>query len=242
MKKLTLSVMVLVIALAILAALAYGIVKIEKIDQKVDKVLEQQEFEPGRSTQDSTTVLNLIGTGTWYGNGIATSTDAAGTRVAPPTIFQFNSSTNDLWWNTTYTNYPHTYGPTPTAAFLINGAEAVTFDVWYQPTTTDSFVELRLFGSNDDGCNNASSTLNLSHWFSMPVVPTTSPAITLISIDPGAAASTTLAKIAPGALGVHTYSIALPEEWLNFNCLQLQAFNSSTTDVSLLWVEVSILR
>ena len=116
MKKLILP----ILSLVILSVLAYGLVMVDKVDQKVTEVddkldtLAQQEknfaqqeanFEAGQSTQDSTIVMDLIGTGNWLGNGIATSTTATGVRVVAPTVFQFASSTNQAYWNTPFTNY-----------------------------------------------------------------------------------------------------------------------------------------
>ncbi len=238
------------LVLAILVVGAVAIFKIDKVDKKLDTPADQEEQqeknnEYGESTQDSISVFDLIGTGTYLGNGIATSTTATGVRVPAPEVFQFASSSNDYststWWNTTKTNYPHTYGATPTAAFLIAGAESVTFGGVFTPKLAASTMDLYIYASNDDGCNNPSSTLNLSKWLPVPVTPTTTGGL-YQTIGLGPHSTTSVLHIATGVTTERPFSFALPKEYLNFNCLMVEAGNSSTTDASTLWLEVSIVR
>jgi len=221
-----------ILAIIVLVAVGYGILR---IDQKLDRALEekaeaeataleQQERnnEFGLQTRDAIVVLDLMGT----------------SATSP---FTFASSTETTYWNTDTSNYPHEYGATPTAAFLINGAEAVTFEGVFQPKIAASKMDLYIFGSNDTGCNNSSSTLNLSKWYPMPVVPTTT-AYVAGTMTLGAHATTSVLAIDASSTNEQPFSLALPKEYLNFNCLMVEAGNSSTTDASTLWLEVSIVR
>jgi len=214
------------LVIAVIGVIATAVILKEQKDvteeQKQAQIEQEKNDSYGDSMQDNIVVLDLIGT-------------------SATTPLTFPESTSETNWDTKLVNYPHHYGATPTAAFLINGAESVTLDVWYAPTNTDSLMYLTVLGSNDVGCNNPSSTLNQSNWFPMPIVPTTSPEY-LAPLVIAPFSTTSIAKFEPASTSIQKASLALPTEWLNFNCLQVQAYNSSTTDNSLVWLEVSILR
>ena len=202
----------------------------------IDSAITPEEAPLGKVGQEpQLRTIDLIGSGTFLGLGHGTSTDNVGARVTLPTIFQFPSSTNRLFWNTPFVDYPAGYGATPTAAFLVSRANLVTFDYYYIPTGTDSFFTCEIAVSNDSGCNNPSSTQRTSTgWRSLPVSATTTNLTGGIGGN-----STTSFTVTPGTADIPVAD-AFTIGDINYQCMMLTCFNSSTTDDSTLHLRATL--
>ena len=167
--------------------------------------------------------FNLIGTGYYYGGGVASST-------AQATIFQFVTSTDTTtnYKDTAKSDYPNFYGNTTTAAFSVADADKVLLDFYYDPVITASQLVYELAYSNDTGCNQASSTLNTANWYPLPQTATTTP---------WSQSVTTTANAITGFTQPQKFGLLINTD---YQCLRLRAYNSSTTDGSLLRVVANL--
>jgi len=206
------NVIISIALILILGLVAYGL--FTNRDQETDQGARRG------TTSHNKDVIDLVGTG--Y--------TASSTSFATQTLFQFASSTDETYWDTGLDNYPQYYGNTTTASFLVDNADFLTFNIYFIPENTSSTLDITWAGSNDPGCDNASSTLNGAEWFPLQLTATTTPSADVVS-------QTTIARsFAPAVSTTVKYSLTL--EKLNYDCLRLQASNASTTDSSLLHIEV----
>jgi len=186
----------------------------------------QEDFGGDRSNIRSKTKL-LIGTGDDYTGDIVHYNTSS-----PATYFQFASSSAETYWDTLTSNWPQLYGATPTAAFRVEDAELVTFN-FIEKIRDDNIgqtITCEFAQSNEDGCDIASSTLNIAHWLPIPIKATSS-SITVST------ASTT-ASSATSAIGEYEWAITFDD--INYRCMQLKCYNASTTADNLLHVEATI--
>jgi len=205
---------VILIVLAGSGLTIYSFVK----DQK------QQEVNVSGGVGSSYDTKNLIGTGFAINSGIASTTDQS-------TVFQFPTSTNDVYWDTHTDRNPQLMAPTSSPILETKNAELITFNVYYKPAIAASELLLSLFASNQSGCQVASSTLNSVEWFNVPLQATTSPGYVATT-----GSATTSILFTGDNMVKHSFTI----KDINYNCLKLVVSNNSTTDGSLLYVNARI--
>jgi len=214
--------------LALIVILLAGLVAL--IGYGVHKFVEN-EITPGARTSsnsvvygDVAEVINLIGTGS-----VASSTSFSLLGDAQ-TFFQFPSTADQTYWDTATTSYPHMYGATPTASFLVAGASYMTFEMQYRPANPNSVATCSIFASNDELCQVGFNASNTAEWFPMPLQATTTPA------DVSGQYATTSIVFDAGVVTKHTFTI----KDVNYECARLQCYNASTTDSSYLYANVRI--
>lgn len=196
------------------------------------QISEEGQIIGGVSGSPILRKVNLVGTGHVYtvlpdyasttGIGIATTT----------TMYQFASSSNRTYWDTIYNPFPNKYGATTTAYLLTEQASGWTLYGEMNATNTDSLLKLEFAVSNDAGCNEASSTLNMALWYPMPDKATSTPDHYALTNENFNMASTTK-TIKPGSTQKKTFAYKFDE--INYRCARITAYNSSTTDDSTIY-------
>lgn len=185
---------------------------------------EQEEVMEGSSNVRKT--FSIVGTGTDINDGvIASSTASTFTE-----IFQFASSTTETWWDTA-NNWPNFYGSTSTVRFLNEKADLITVNGVFKGLRDSSFFIFEIAGSNDASCNSASVGVN---WYPIPTPRATSTLESSIIYNDNAI------TVSPGSTASTTFAFTLED--INYDCTKLTFYNNSTTDESLLYVEVSLKK
>lgn len=191
-----------------------------------DKEAIQSEEEAMKGIDSSRDTFPIVGTGTNINGGVASST-------ARSTIFQFASSTDETYWDTS-NDWPNLCGSTSTVRFLNRKADLITINGVFKGAETASSFVFEIAGSNSAGCNNASSTTNMAvNWYPMPFSAATSTPTSAIII--GEDGTNT---ISPGSTASTTFAFTIRD--VNYTCTRMKFYNNSTTDESLLYVEATL--
>ena len=163
-----------------------------------------------------------------YENLIGTGLTASSTSLMNQTFFEFASSTDKTYWDTETRDYPQYYGATPTAQFLTRNADAITLNIAFDPKDATSKLDYLLQYSNEDSCGNASSTLATAYWYKLPTEKSTT--------TPWINTADNTYEITGLSDTLYT---GLTISDINYKCLKVQFYNSSTTDNSLLKVDAT---
>lgn len=210
----SLTVIILIIGLSILGSIAYTEF-IKPWIQSKTTLGDVGDVKIGRT-------INLIGEGMGYNGDVVYYSTSTASRM-----FQFNSSTVTTWWDTTATAYPHHYGATPTAAFLVDDADLITLLFRHDAIDDVGMVLTCQFAvSNEDSCNTATVS-----WTPLPMVATS----TWSTVVANTASSTM--SVTPGA-GQTEWAVTFTN--VNYDCMQVKCYNGSTTADNLLWVEARL--
>jgi len=205
----------------------------ERANEK--KQAQEEQVKPGARTSSGSNIystggseaLDLIGTGIAFNGGVAST--------VPATIFQFTSSTDQLYWNTT-SSQPALYGATTTAFIVMGNASYLSFDMFYSPATASSSATCEFTASNDSGCGYGDPNSNTSEWYPLPLQATTTPSDASAT---QATSSIVLGDVTTvGAVDDVKHSLTIKD--VNYECARIQCYNSSTTDPSLLYVNARI--
>jgi len=164
--------------------------------------------------------ISIVGIGTSYNGGIS--------GTVAPTIFQFASSSDETYWDSTLIGFPHLYGATTTVYLENRSADRISFNGVYKGITAASSFVFEISGSNDSDCGQTMS--NSADWYPVNATTTENTAILIdedntFTINPADTAST-------------TFAFTIKD--VNYNCTRLKFYTNSTTDASLLYVEATL--
>ena len=202
-----------------------------------DTYFAEESFE-GATYIDGKKHVDLVGTGmVWREPSLAWNANTAThTPATSTTMYQYASSTNENWWTNTSVDFPYSlYGATTTSYFRLGKADIWTLNGFFNPLYAGSKLTIELSASDSNGCDNTTIADNTAFWYPMPIsATTTESALTPSNLI---VASTTITLTA-GGRDLETFSIPFTD--INYQCVKVVTYNSSTTDDSLLWLYATV--
>ena len=209
------AVIVVVVAITMFVKLKPTPIQVDVLVKTEPVIEEPEEINAGAIL--SPRIINVVGRGRV----------ASTTNERTQTMFQFPSSTDMTYWDTNIANFPHERGPTTTPSINVSGADEVLYTFHYESLTLDSQLYYDFSYSNDAGCGNASSTLDVANYTPLPSSSTTESLY-----------SPTSNTFIPGIAGSYDWGVLVKD--VAYNCLKLTASTNSTTDASYLYITAAL--